>query len=321
VASWNERPWGKYYQVRGGELVSANGNKSRRVEMDQAVDVTDAYEGFIDPEQFDRVQRKVRSQKRRHPAGKNEKYPLTGLMVCKHCGKPMQGHGRKALGKQRTYVYQEYCCWTYLKYGRGGVNTTCGSQQVDAPRVLAWLIHKLQDTFLGPARGKLVQSIKAELKAQGKGTGVDVGRLQKRVQDLDVEVSRLVKAIRTIDAAELVEELGIVRSERDRAQAELDRAGASVARNLDGDALDAEAARIADTLGDLAANLDDADPAVLREVLRQFVSRIICEWQPYQTKTGKTWHRFIKGVVELRPVVGYDCLEGCEERLDDALTH
>ena len=59
-------------------------------------------------------------------------------------------------------------------------NTTCLSHAIDAQRVLGWLVHKLQETFLGPRRDELVQEIKAELTAAAKANSGDVERLTKR---------------------------------------------------------------------------------------------------------------------------------------------
>ena len=61
----------------------------------------------------------------------------------------------------------------------------------------------------------------------------------------------------------------IVRAERDQVRAELDQAD-KLADPLD---LDREAERLADTAMDLGERLTDSDPAVVREVLRQFVAR------------------------------------------------
>ncbi len=314
TARWNTRPRGKYNQVRAGELVPVNGNDaaSRLKLPDDALEVAGAHDGFIDRGQFDRVQRKLRSQKTRHPSGARVKYPLTGLLVCKHCGKSLQGHVTTAQCKGGPRTYYRYICGSYVKHGPGGVNTTCGSQHVDAPQVLGWLVAKLQETFLGPGREDFMQQARAELATAAKATSGDVDRLTKRAADLDREVGRLVKAIRTIDASELVEELAIVRTERDRVKAEL-----TEARKLTIPTdLETEAEELAITLAELAEALDDAEPAVLRDVLRQFVSRIVCEWEPYQTKRGNTRRRFKKGTVELRPLAGFSTCGYCEDRCE-----
>jgi hypothetical protein len=120
--------------------------------------------------------------------------------------------------------------------------------------------------------------------------------LQKRAADLDREVGRLVKAIRTVDAAELVEELAIVRGERERVKAALADAG-RLATPTD---LAAEAERIADTLVDLGGRLNDSDPAILRRVLQELVSRITCRWEPGQGKGRTAKCRLAEGIVELR---------------------
>ena len=60
--------------------------------------------------------------------------------------------------------------------------------------------------------------------------------------------------------------------------------------------VDTEAERAADMMLDLGKRLTDPDPAVLREVLRQFVSRIDCRWKQEPSKTGKQLRcKFLKG--------------------------
>jgi len=172
---------------------------------------------------------------------------------------------------------------------------SCGRNPIDANRVLSWIVHKLQEVFLGPGRGVLVEEIKRQLAAEATTNTGDVKRLEKRGADLDREVGRLVRAIRTIDAAELVEELVLVRTERDRVKAELARAG----RFTDPTDLDTEAEQIADGLLEVGGQLTASDPAVLREVLSRFVSRITCR---FDQKPGKvrSRSRFVEGTVELR---------------------
>ena len=137
-----------------------------------------------------------------------------------------------------------------------------------------------------------------------------MARLEKRAAELDREVSRLVKAIRTVDAAELTEELQIVRAERDRVRAELDQAG-KLADPVD---LDAEAQRLADTALDLGERLTDSDPAIVREVLRQLVARIICRWERRQggrgTGSARAKYQLVEGKVELHQQNPGSCLWG-----------
>jgi DNA invertase Pin-like site-specific DNA recombinase len=303
MSRWGATAWGKYHTACGDEIVPVNGNGARRRRtkpQEDAIAVKSAHKGIIPIALFKRVQAKLKDQGRK-PSHRTRHvdYPLTGLIYCKHCGQPMHGSATAAKNREgeRVYRYVQYACTTYNRFGIGSPrNTTCGHHTIDAQRVLGWLVHALQETFLGPGRDSLVQEIKNQLRSQAKATRGDVERLQKRAADLDREVGRLVKAIRTVDAAEVVEELQIVRTERDRVKAELTQAG----KFTDAMDLDAEAERIADTMLNLGERLTDADPAVLRESLRQFVARINCRWKRH---TGKRQGRYqlVEGKVELRP--------------------
>jgi len=304
-SQWGKAARSDYHEVHGEDIVPiTNNNKGkrrwRRKPQEDAIAVDGTHEGIIDPELFARVQSKVQRHKGHRRGGIRTEYPFSGLIYCEHCGKTMEGNTRRLRdgAGALTYEHAQYLCGTYSKFGPDGKNnTTCGHHTIDAEQVLEWLVYALQETFVGPGRDVLVSEIKAQLEAETKSVSSDTSRLVKRSAELDREVGRLVKAIRCIDAAELVEELAIVRAERDRVKAELTRAG-SLTNPLD---LDKEAERLADTMLDLGERLTDADPAVLREALRQFVSRIDCRWNQEQRKDGKLRCRFSEGTVRLRP--------------------
>ena len=300
TVQWGAKAWGKYHTAQGEDIVVGNGNgkSSRRKPKEDTIVVEDAHEGIIEPKLFARVQTKL-AERERKPSHRTRHfdYPLTGLIVCGHCGKPMCGNSLRTNNRagEQVYRYQQYVCATYAGYGRDcRHNTTCGRNAIDANRVLGWLVSKLQEVYLGPGRDVLVDEIKRQLSAEAKTT-TDVARLEKRATDLDRQVSRLVKAIRSTDAEELVGELTLARTERDRVKAEL----AQASRFDDPVDLDTEAEQIADSLLAVGERLNDSDPAVLREVLRQFVSRVTCRWEPYQA--GKCIRsRLVGGTVELR---------------------
>jgi len=302
TARWGTTAWGKYHSARGEDIVAVNGNgrsrKSHHKAQEEAIAVEGAHEGIIPVALFNRVQHKLPQCEKAYQPSRRADYPLAGLIFCGSCGQPMYGNSLHAKDRQgsKRYEYSQYVCSTYVNHGRGGEhNPTCGRNPIDAQRVLGWLVHKLRQVYLGPGRDALVQEIKKQLNAEPKANSGDVERLQKRAADLEREVSRLVKAIRTLDAAELVEELARVQTERDRVKAEIVQAG----RFTDPVDLASEAERIADGLWEIGQHLNDSDPAVLREVLHQFVSRITCRWE---TSTGKsrTHSRLVGGTVELR---------------------
>jgi len=79
-----------------------------------------------------------------------------------------------------------------------------------------------------------VAEIRRQLKAEAKTSQQDLKRLEKRAVELEREVSRLVKAIRTTDAPELAEEPEAVRTERQSVSEGLQRArGLKDVENID----------------------------------------------------------------------------------------
>jgi hypothetical protein len=115
---------------------------------------------------------------------------------------------------------------------------------------------------------------------------------------LDGEVANLVKLARMApDVAEVARELAEVRSERERIKAELARAG----RTTCPPDVEREARRIADEVWRLGEALAKAEPATLRELLREAVSRIVCRFEKGEAQNGRTPCKLVKGKVFLRP--------------------
>jgi len=270
--------------------VTVNGSKGklRRKPQEEWILTPGAFQGIIPVAQFKRVQAKLPAGPKRQRRPKAV-YPLSGLVFCAHCGKPMIGHNLKREGVK-------YVCGTYLHRGRKS-ESGCGRFTVDATRLQKWLVKALQDYFLGPARAEVVEEARRYLKAEAKTSQRDVKRLEKGAAELDREVSRLVKAIRTTDAPELVEELEAVRIERQSVQDALQRAQGL----QDVESIDQAAEAIADELHGLGEGLSNDDPAVVRETFRRLVQRIECRWEPLPKRgTGERQaYRLVGGVVYL----------------------
>ena len=294
---WAATSNGKYFTVEGDQIVPHNGD-FRSKPAEDTILVDGAHEGLVEKRLFDRVQKKLvktRGGKRKRRAD----YPLTGLIFCKHCGQPMVGSANtiKSRDGKKVYHYTSYVCRMYNKHGRDGVvNMACGHHRIDAKQATGWLVRKLQEVYLGPGREKLVKEIRKQLKDTAKNGQSDTKRLKRRLGQLDKELGRLVTAIRTVDAPELVNELAKVRDERDRIVSTLDR---TANHNGSGTA-QSEAERIADELWTLGEKLTGGDPGTLREVFRRLVSKIECEWDDVPTKSGGTKKQLVGGKLFMR---------------------
>ena len=107
-----------------------------------------------------------------------------------------------------------------------------------------------------------------------------------------------------VDAPELARELAAAKDERDMVKTALAAAAAYKAP----EDVQKEARRIASTVWRLGERLTDADPATLRELFRQMVSRITCRFEKVARKGGRQFTRLVEGRVELRPSAMFDCL-------------
>jgi site-specific DNA recombinase len=281
VNRWGRRASGKYYQAHGDEVIPSNAPKAKckwtcRAD-EETITVNGALEAIIPLDLFERVCRKALPIGRTERRTANNAYPLSGLLVCAHCGRNMVASTatvRNAKGGI-LYQYQRYVCGSFVRYGRDGLNNkTCGHHSINAARALEWLVYKLQAIYFDTGHNALVETIRAKLKARKQPTSGDVERLQKRIQELDRQVNRLVAAIRVTDATELTEELATVREEREAARNAL----ASAKKPAAGKGLETEPERIAGRLKKLLPQLGRFDPAILREVLRRLVAKIECRW-------------------------------------------
>ena len=244
--------WGKYHSARAKtscpSTATARPDGDRKPQED-AIAVEGAHEGIIPVACSIASNASYRSGETGPPADAGRgRLPArrADLLRTLREADGRQHPARRRIGDgELAYEYAQYVCTTYAKFGRTASTTRLAAVTPSTPSgCSAGWSTTLQEVFLGPGRDALVQEIKSQLRAEPKANSGDVKRLEKRAADLDREVSRLVKAIRTLDAAELVEELAFVQAERDRVKAELAQAG----RLTDPVDLDAEAERIADTM-------------------------------------------------------------------------
>jgi hypothetical protein len=92
----------------------------------------------------------------------------------------------------------KYFCTTYLRRGRQN-ESGCGRHTVHVGQIEKWLVEALRQFYLDPGRAEGVEEIRRQLKAEAKSSRADCKRLEKRGAELDKEIGRLVKAIRTTE--------------------------------------------------------------------------------------------------------------------------
>lgn len=151
VSRWGQNSVGKYHHAQGDDIVPADGHRGAKPAADCIM--VEGAEGLIEDELFDRVQQRLKQ--REHRQAPRSDFPLSGLVVCGNCGRPMTGRTiRRRTRKGKEYVYVTYTCRSYLD---GGPASGCGNFHVRADHLQRWLVQALQEAFLGPGRDELVQ--------------------------------------------------------------------------------------------------------------------------------------------------------------------
>ena len=174
------------------------------------------------------------------------------------------------------------------------------SRTTSLVRHLSFLFARMEFLLgIGGHRDELRTRVLDRLSVRTSSDDGQLDSLRSKVAGLDKEIQhgtrRLLRA--PDDIADLLAgELSNMKRERDRLAAELEQLEASVAP-MD---VEAEADAVVDKLWTLADELQRADPARLRELIRRMVARIDL-WLDHVPKGNRVECPLSRGVIELRP--------------------
>lgn len=296
---WPKRNLGKYHRVSGTEIKPRNGSGSSVKFTDEAerINHKGILPALVDRETFKRVQRKLTERKKRttpHKQKDGDKYLLSGVIHCAHCGAKMYGQRSTRRKNGKTYTWERYVCSSYHTKG----HHVCGHHTVDQAALLSLLLGKLRQAVLVGGREGLRDQVLTVMRKRQKGTTGEADALRSRLADLDKQLAQGAKRLIAApdDIADLLgAELSKLRKERDRLADRL-----TEARPIRRDDLEAQADALVDRLWTLTQELGEAPPPRLREIVRRMVSRIDLRFR--QEKWGrKTVSRFDAGEIVLRP--------------------
>jgi DNA invertase Pin-like site-specific DNA recombinase len=312
---WGQTNLGKYFRVVGGEpRVAAGvprtktGTPRKATNTEGLVIHRDAHAAIVDRDVWDRVQAKMEGRRReqRFPRGKG--YVLAGLVKCGHCGKRMHGSTGQYKKRSGRKSYRRYVCASYDANGSG----VCGYHAILEEKLLPYLIRILQREYLAPQR---LEQLKAELlrqaSAKHEASPERVEKLRAKRDQLNADIRQgarnLVRAGPHIDL--LNEALSELRGELAGVEREL--AAAERAQRTPVEDVEQVIEAAVAALYNLRERLDEAEPTLLREVLRQMVSSIELYFEPIP-KQKRVHHRLIRGVLKLRPQVDVSGIKECQ---------
>ncbi len=291
--AWNRKHMGKYHGVEGGETKAKRLSKTteRNPERDWFTR-EGAHEALVPTSRWEAVQSKLVSRRgRRTPLVGGGDFLLTGLVYCMHCGRDMFNHAN-VRGVKR---YPGLICKSYMLTG------DCRRYRINQAPLVSTVLRLIERAFSDPAR---LASLKAEIRRLlAQRSGGDPARrraLERQISELSAKVEQGVENLLTAPA-DLRELMTAKLRELQERECALRRELAALRRPAASDKeLDAAVDEATGLLSRLQAEVEAADPARVRELLRQVVSRIDC-WFDVVPYGKKSFTPLSRGVVHLRP--------------------
>jgi DNA invertase Pin-like site-specific DNA recombinase len=271
--------------------------RNERKSPEQAVLAENRHEPLIDPDTFERVQRKMAErQTRTTPKPNGGDFVLSGLLRCGHCGGVLIGRtNRYRVKADGTRPFRlAYFCSTYHCFGSGA----CSFNSIGQKKLLTAIARKVREDL--PRR---LDALREEIRRQsGRADADDHTRivvLEKKLEKPNAQVSRashrlateenedLLPALREaleglITRRQTADELAALHrppAEREEAEARIDAALAE--------------------LEHLDAAFIEGEPALVREALRALVSHVELFWA-HEEKEGQKSCRFARGLMFFR---------------------
>lgn len=268
-AVWGRRSTGKYHTRKGGEVVQRRPDDC--VSFHEPIVHRDAVPAIVTRELFARVQTLlIERQRERRPPAKIR--PLSGLVVCENCGKPLHSDGAAAMR-----------CSSSSGTTVGG----CSSSRIATAPLMAAVISGLREKVLSPTATARIESRLRERLAGRRGEHEgDRKAIAAQLRQVEKEISDGTARIPLVPAAILpgfLKTLEDRAAERDRLAALLEASAATPASTVDEAVADVLAA-----LRRLDEVLEQADPAEVNAALRRLGVVIRTAPAPAAARRGKS---------------------------------
>jgi DNA invertase Pin-like site-specific DNA recombinase len=247
-AVWGRRSTGKYHTRSGGEVVKRRYGAG--VTFHEPIVHRGAVPAIVPRELFDRVQNLMTDRQGECRSPTNVR-PLSGIVFCKTCGKPLHTDGSDRLRCSSS---------------NGATAGGCSSSRIPTGPLLAAVVSGLQEKVFVPA---VLAKVERRLRERLAGRSTDTTRTKAvadQLRKIEAEIATGTERIPMVPPSllpGLLKTLEAKAAERDRLQAGLDALPAAPALPVDKAVRKAMAA-----LRDLGGLLTQADPAAVNAALR-----------------------------------------------------
>lgn len=185
--TYNKKKQGEFFITdERGEVVEAPKGERRESWKQTEAGVfrrENAHPAIIDAATFEKAQKRIASFKE---TGKlrtrKHAFPLSGLLVCDHCGSKM--YGVKVVQKRgkKTYQHVEYRCEGKTRFGKA----VCGYHTVREERILPYMAQQLRDQLTAAHRELLRPKAESVFKDDEQPSRVD--ELEAKLAEVNARI-------------------------------------------------------------------------------------------------------------------------------------
>lgn len=262
--------------------------KFTRVAEDGLIIIENAHEAIIEPELYHRVQEIMEERRRLRPHSRPERYLLSGMVRCHHCGGRMHGVYRKRDGG----AYQCSPSSALTNY-----SPTCPHPVVRSARLEHFVLETIRTRLLEAGAEQTIRQ--AILKARRKDK-TQSSREERQLADLRKKIERGTENLALAAAEDFSAISRLLTQWRDQ---ETQLSERIEQRNRDLEPLP-EALSVIARINDIPSKLTKADKAKLAHAIRQTVASITIGTGP--ARTGKVEYKEMFGELQFHPAFGID---------------
>ena len=256
---------------------------------DGLIIVENAHEPLVPPEVFERVQQIMTERKKLRPHAHPERYILSRIVTCQHCGIRMYGVRRTKRDKHPVF-YQCNPSPGVVPY-----DPNCPHPAVRAERLESFVLNMIRERLL---KADVEERIREAILRAKRKDATKVSREERQLADLRRKIERGTENLALADSDDFtaISKLLIRWREEEAALAErLEHRG----RELEPLP---EALRVIARLAEVPVNLAKADRAKLAHAIRQTVASITIGIR--EAKSGDICYREIHGELRFHEAFG-----------------
>lgn len=321
---WNKETSSRFFRISGGRVLAQDRTHASRAKRGSRTNykknnpadwirIENHHEGLVDRSIFERAREIMTKRGAGHGRSRGQRplHPLSGLVFCGTCGKPMYGRNTKA----REHHYRKYFCSSYER------SRDCAPNAIHADQLESAALFVLKEACVPKDRpiDTLRETFADIIRRNASKDVPDVDRaaMKRERDDLATKIAKAVDNLGVVGpdiAQRLAGQIGAWERRRAELDLELSRdLGREETRRLHALKAEETADNLIALLQDLARLTRESSPQERRELFERTVKRIDVRFESVNPLGGGTRQRHVPigATVKTNDLLGVAQQVGC----------